>query len=194
MVEVFLNSVIILEADPVQRVHFQVFPDPITDTKAVQWADVSVVGRSEPVKIYAGSGPRQFAFLLTFFASVDADDDGTPEQVKKKVEFCQSLTYPQTTRAGIVAFPPVCILVVGNLISARVVAKQMSVKYTGPWQQGNRRTTVVDAGGPGPRIRQEVVDDRKFVDLPLMAQVQVAMDEVNIVPDDSAFVRAGRKI
>jgi hypothetical protein len=39
-----------------------------------------------------------------------------------------------------------------------------------------------------------VEDDRTFVDLPLIAQVAVVLEEVNIIPDDSAFVRNGRKL
>ena len=191
MVEVFTNAVIVLEADPQQRVNFQTFPEMIVDVKAANWADIPTIGRSEPIKTYAHSGPRQIVIPLVFAASVDAGDDGTPEDVKRNVDFCQSLVYPQATQSGLILYPPVCVLIVGDMIESRGVVRQVGSRYTGPWSLQGDLSVVEQGNNSQPTVSE---DGRLFVNLPLISMVEIVWEEVNIVPHDHEYVRRGRTI
>ena len=96
MVDTFEKAGIFLETDPTKdRVEFQVWPDVITDAKSVNWADVNVIGRSEPIKTYQSGAPRTFNFTLTFVASVDEGDEGTAAEVKKKIRYTSTTANTQ---------------------------------------------------------------------------------------------------
>ena len=191
LVDTFENAAIILETEPAERVEFQVWPDTITAAKSVNWADVNIIGRSEPVKTYQSGTPRTFNFILSFVASVDAGDQGTPEWVKENVNFLESLVYSQQT--GITFFPPVVLLLVGDLINSRCVVRSVSVILKGPWSLSERKKIVAQQpGGSRLSVSEEVVEDPAFVSLPLFADVAIQLEEVNLIPDTSSFVRRGR--
>lgn len=160
----FPTAYIVLEDDPRQRVEFQMFPQEIAETKAADWSNVAIIGRAEPYKVYASSGPRSFTFVLDFFASVEQGDDGDPSQVLRSLDFLRSLVYPQVTD-DVVDTPPVCFLVIGSTINARVVATNYNITYQSPW---------------------EIPDF-----LPHRASCSITLEEVSLVPLTSSEVRSG---
>ncbi len=190
MVNKIRNAAIVLEEDPQERVTFQLMPESITDTKSVSWSDIPIAGRSEPIKVYAGCGPRSFSFSLTFCASVDQGDYGEPEEVVNSVSWLQSLAYPVVTRnSRLVTTPPVVILVVANLLSSRCVVRDVSVEWKGPWFVYQTTTTV---SSPGQPYRSVPDGTPPIVDLPMVATVNLNLDEVNEAPLDSVFIRTQR--
>jgi hypothetical protein len=164
------NAYLLLESDTRQRLEFQFMPERITDAKGVSWHSQSIVGRSEPYISYDSSGSRVFTFDLKFTASVDAGDDGRPEEVVRKVNWLRALQYPEVAN-GLVLGPSVCWFIVGyNWIASRVVCAQATPSYEGPWN-----------GNEFPRV----------VLGPLSATVSLSLLEVNLVPREAATVRAG---
>lgn len=182
---------IFLTSDPSIGVRFQLWPDSIEDAKSVNWAGVEVIGRSEPIQTYHSSSAQQFSFTLMFAASVDSADEGTPKAVKEKVDFLKSLTYPVKVKAGYTTYPPTVWLVVGNLINSRCIANSVRASWTGPWamkdeQVADEQPSGFEFVGSEPTFRTE-----SFIDLPIMASVQITLSTVHESPLDFDSVRTG---
>jgi len=169
------RSVIDINLVELTGVRWQVWPDEISDEKSVEWGNIPIIGRAEPIKTYFASRQRVFAFTLFFVASADSNDGGTAEDVRKKVNFLRSLTYPRRTPGGLVLTPPVAQLIVGDLISSRCVASTVRASYTGPWDTFQR---VRSSLGPFDQVYDESVG-RPYFNLPIMAKVDMVLEEVN---------------
>lgn len=134
------------------ELHFQSMPTEISDSKSANWTPTEILGRSEPLQGYANSGPRVISFTLDFANSADYGDQpvhgpeaNTPggntemeptEYVLNAVHWLQSLVYPDYDDevGGLVKPPPVCALVIGELIRSRVICKDVQVTWRGPWE------------------------------------------------------------
>jgi hypothetical protein len=161
----YQNAYIALEEDTRQRLEFQMFPEEITDTKNAEWAAVPIIGRAEPYRVYASSGPRSISLTLHFFASTDQDDTGVPDDVLQAVAFLRSLVYPDL-RDGIVIPPPVVLLIIGRTFDLRGIVESYSATYREPWEL--------------PDI------------VPHRAEVQLTIAEVNLIPPTSTQIRSER--
>jgi hypothetical protein len=73
-VRTYSNAFLVLDDDFSVGVEFQIFPQTIRERKSAVWANIPVLGRAEPVKVYDHSSPRSVDFQLAFFASVDEGD------------------------------------------------------------------------------------------------------------------------
>lgn len=201
------SAYIMLEDDLKQKVHFQLMPSSILEMKNVDWTDITVIGRSEPIRVYAGSGARIFSFSLMFVASVDQDDGGTSKGVVKKVNFLQSLTYPEV-KEGITLHPPVVFLVVGHLFNSRCIVRTCQTRWLGPWDlwvEGDPskgklgwklshlfKPTLGYGLGELLGLNTHASEKRADPYLPQVAEVNLTMEEVNITPHTSRDVRKGR--
>lgn len=167
----------VIDTDPtgLTGVRWQVWPDEITDEKSVEWGNIPIIGRSEPIKTYFASRQRVFAFSLFFVASADQSDGGTSESVRKKVNFLRALVYPRRTPGGLVLTPPPVLLIVGDLISSRCVASTVRASYSGPWDTFQR---VRSSLGPLESVYDEPVG-RPYFNLPIIAKVDIVLEEVN---------------
>jgi hypothetical protein len=190
----FEQAGIFLADDPGRGVRWQVWPDEITDEKEVQWSDIPIIGRSEPIKTYFMSRQRTFGFTLAFVSSVDQDDSGDPAIVAEKVRFLRALTYPRRSPGGLVLGPPVVYLIVGDLIRSRCVVRSVRATYSGAWIQAARtRLAVASPSLIGPPAPVQEVDSRNNLSLPLMIPVQIQLDEVNQLPLDFQEVLDGEE-
>lgn len=133
-------------------IHFQSMPTEISDSKLANWTPTTILGRSEPIQGYSDSGPRTVSFSLEFAASVDQGDQSVPlvkldepgtnvefsptNYVLEAVAWLQSLVYPDydDTVSGLVKPPPVCVLIIGELIRMRCICKDVNVSWRGPWE------------------------------------------------------------
>jgi hypothetical protein len=182
---------IFLASDPTQGVRFQLWPEDITDIKSVNWAPIEVIGRSEPIMTYHSSSSQQFSFTLMFASSIDQADQETPEKVRDRVNFLKSLAYPIKTRAGFTTFPPVVLLIVGDLINSRCVVTSVEANWRGPWSLSE----VVDldvfgaVGGSGLAVAASLESIKSVVSLPIVATVKISMITVHQTPLTHETVR-----
>lgn len=140
-------------------IRFQLMTREIRESHRAEWYDNTIVGRSEPIKCYAGGSARSYNFELMFCASVEPGDGWNAEGAYDRVKFLQSLTYPQETGVfGFITAPPVLTLLIGRVVATRVVAVGVDVTWMSPW--------VRTDDGP---------------DLPIVAKVDLRLEEVNPV-------------
>lgn len=187
----FESAGVFLASDPLVGVRFQVWPSSIRDSKATNWSNIDIAGRSEPIKTYRSSTARKITLDLIFVASVDEKDEGTPKDVQKKVEFCQSLIYPVTTTTGFSVSPPVLYLIVGDMIRSRCVATNVDVNTEGPWSYDQKVKSSLFIG-PGSNNLQIDEGSTPYPSLPIYSTISMSFEEVNVVAHDSTFVRSGR--
>lgn len=181
---------IFLASDLTKGVRFQLWPDAIEDTKSVNWANIEIVGRSEPILSYHSSNSQRFAFTLMFVASVDASDQETPEKVKRKVDFLKALTYPVRSKSGYSTYPPTVMLVVGDLINSRCVVNSVSAIWEGPWSIETEQDFESIANVPGLAGRSRLSSGiaKTLASLPIIAKVKIELTAVQLTPLDYGTV------
>lgn len=196
------SAVIALERDPSQSVSFQMMPDTFRETVSANYSNISIIGRSEPIRVYKNSNGRQIAFTLNFYTSIHEEDEGSVFFMRQKVKFLQSLTYPERLESGIVTSPPVVNLTVGELFDSRGLIRSVNVVWYGTWHLVDNREDVAlaeeqndlisnqnaplqedFAGPPQPQQDlQEVPDLTQYPEHPMGAKVELVYEEVNLVP------------
>jgi len=174
-VAVFDLAYLFLDAKPSERLHFQMIPDTLTISKSAEWGSTEVVGRGEPYRAYRASSPRNIAFTMRFFASVDAGDNGNAfDDVRRKADWLEALVYPDNATG----FPPLTRLFFGNTLQSLCIVKSVSIVFDGPWAFER------DVGQPGAN---EFVSDI----LPMHATATLSLDEINSTPPTATLVRDG---
>lgn len=175
-VHTYEHAALILNADPRQKLYFQLMPDSLNVSKSAEWASTEVLGRSEPYRSYRSSSPRAISFTMRFFASVDQGDSGDPwDDVKRKADWLEALVYPDADTG----YPPLVNFLFGNTFSTRCLVRSVSIKFEGPWQferqvgDGDTQDTVLDI-------------------LPMQAEASLALDEVNATPRLAVDVREAK--
>jgi hypothetical protein len=130
--------------NPIDRIDFRYTFDSFDDTKSANYGEINVIGRSEPILGYSGSGPRIFNIPL-IFAHAGATGAGglgiNPyqthwEEVIRPVWLVRSWLYPDYSNPMRPNVPPILLLVMGSWLSQRCVARSASVRYHGPWGRG----------------------------------------------------------
>lgn len=157
--------------DPAQRLEFQIFPEEISMSKAAEYTSMGIVGRSEPVRAYSSSGSKTYSFELTFVASVDQNDGGSSYDVLEKINWLESLVYPEY-KNNITYPPPVVFLIVGDAINARCITTEVSPVLRGPWE-----------------INESPLGDEFNWEGPIQAVASVTFEEVNLTPLSSTDIR-----
>lgn len=122
----FANAFLIDLDNPSIGVEFQGLPDDWSLEKGANWEDITILGRSEPVKSYGSSGARTFSLTLFFRVTSDPEVDLLPQ-----VRFLEAVNYANYDQG--VDRPPVLLFGWGSWISTRVVSKITSQKFMGPW-------------------------------------------------------------
>lgn len=185
------------------RIYFKYTFDAFEENKSANYADINVIGRSEPILGYAGSGPRTFTIPLVFAAA----EVGTHwEQVIRPVWLIRSWLYPDYATPRLPNVPPALLLVMGSWLSQRVVARSATIRYHGPWGRGNGVPGVFDSGTYDPLYGSTQGFDMppgfkkagsfwKDSMLPMWVEVtlvlQETMDNTKGTPYDTRYVRNG---
>ena len=125
-----IRAAAIIREDTREVLYFQSMPQEIGDTSTPNWNDVQILGRSEPIRVYANTSARTFTFPLQFHAFSDARED-----VVNKVNFLRALQFPRYVR-NVALNPPVFFLVIGDWLNERLICKSADVAWRGPWQIG----------------------------------------------------------
>lgn len=116
-------------------IRFQTMPDKITDSKSAVFNDAQIIGRSSPLKTYQFSSARKISLNLEFFASIEAKDEKSAEEVRTTVNLLRALVNPNYG-SKLIARPRRCILRVGENIGMTGYCLSVNVTLRGdyPWE------------------------------------------------------------
>ena len=132
-------------------------PTELTEQVNANWANTNIPGRSADYLHYASTGNRSISFSLKLHVDlgeiIQVNNNGSTYRsgvdIESFVNFMQALCYPNYSGSGIL--PPVCKLVIEDVIDARVVFNSVSItksgpmrKYTGGNRAGNKTYTLYD--------------------------------------------------
>lgn len=110
-------------------------------SKNVNWIPTEIPGRSSPILGYQGSNSLTFNINIPLFASIEAGDGRTPDNVQESIHFLLSLAYPDY-RGGGVKPPHKCMIVMGKQFSALAVMSSISIDAEGPWDAQTGGLTI----------------------------------------------------
>ena len=115
---------------------FMEFEDGISETAAVNYADIDVVGRAEVYKNFVGVTNREFQITFKFRAQGVASGnlvEVLETEVVQPAKWLDALKFPITDQAGISHAPPPCFLQIGQLFQGRVIVTDASIMWTHPF-------------------------------------------------------------
>lgn len=120
------------------RIHFVHTMDAFEESKTAEYANVNIIGRSEPVLGYSHSGPRVFNIPLHFVATKNPF-----EEILKPIWLIRSWLYPDYTNMTVPNVPPRVLLVMGAWLSQRCICTRVDITYQKPWGR-----VTLHPGGP----------------------------------------------
>jgi len=116
----------IVDVENRERLEFQYNPSEITDSKSCLYANIKVPGISHPRYQYISGGNRRITFTLSFFKG----------NVKEKVNWLQSLLYPEHSGSALKSPPHRVIFIFGELYPEVVcIVRSVKVRYFGLFDQ-----------------------------------------------------------
>lgn len=135
-----IERAFLLDLESGQRLFFQNMPEELAESKAANWNDTEILGRSEPIKAYSSSTARAISLTLQFAASIDAGDKGTTGSLLDKLRFVRSLVYPVYTE--ITLAPSKVLLSIGQWFKIVGVVRDYTVTYQRPWTEEATEPTL----------------------------------------------------
>jgi hypothetical protein len=174
-----LNNAYLKDQQTAYVLTFGYIPEEISDTKAANYAQIDVPGRSEPIFGYISSSAREISLHLKFIAGIGqtkfarpiSDDGPLPNtteiedgtlSVMVKTRWLQSLVYPDYSTSDYTLPPHTVLLSIGLLIKSECIVNSVNVVYKGPYD-GDL--------------------------LPFIAEVDLSLYEVNPIPKGFQDVR-----
>lgn len=148
------------------EIRFPYMPESFSESKSAEYAQVPVLGRSEPLLGYRGSGPRIFNLNLTFVAHAEPF-----LEVIKPIWLIRSWVYPDYSD-DLPNVPPRVLFVVGKWLSQRCVVLRVDITYHAPWGRLPWSTQITTPGGltdPFSLLKDSV--------LPYWAEVSLTLQE-----------------
>lgn len=147
-----LDSAYIKDLSTNEVLTFGYIPEEISDTKAANYAQIEIPGRSEPVFGYVSSGPRELSLHLKFIAGIGqtkyaalTSDGETPSNsalvadntltVLTKTRWLQSLMYPDYSTSDYTLPPHQVLLSIGLLIKSVCIIPSVNVTYKAPYDE-----------------------------------------------------------
>lgn len=158
-----------------------------SENVGVSYASSDVVGRDEQYKTYTGTDNRTIPMSFRLVAQGSVGDDGEEtspslEEVVKPARWIESMQHAfADPTTGISYAPPPLLLTVGQLLAARVILTDCSVKWDAPFEPGTmlphgatvqctftvvRNARDVEAQYSGIADLKAVPDYSLFVELP----------------------------
>lgn len=129
---------------------FTSMPPDVGSSKSANVSPVHILGRANPLWVYAYSDERSWNLELKFFSTVqtvrniqdlgslddntagDINNTEVKEQVLDKVNWCESLVYPiykDSLSRGI----PKLTFVFGDMLNTSVICTDVQTSFPGPW-------------------------------------------------------------
>lgn len=123
-----INDAFLQMVDPPRKEEKLVFtsmPTVSGDSVASLYQSYDIPRRTEPLRIWTGTGARQFSLTVKFVASQNARID-----VINPINFMRALQYPISRFSGSkFNRPPIMLLVMGSWLRVRCIAMQTSVDW-----------------------------------------------------------------
>jgi hypothetical protein len=135
------NAAIVDMVDNFIRLDFTYMPQGFSDVKGANYSNISVIGRSEPMLGYAGSGARMLSVQLIFAAhgrNGSSIYDCAMKEVIIPTRIARSWLYPDYSKGRLRGLnapgtPHPVLFVIGEWFSVRCVVKNVQVNYKAPW-------------------------------------------------------------
>lgn len=105
-------------------------PDEVSDSNSANFEDISIRGRSSPLKGYDSTGPRSISF------SIELAADLCPQGLVQTVRRMQALLYPHQQT---VIVQPRCLFVLGDFLNITGVPQSVDVVWKKPYTNGMYR-------------------------------------------------------
>jgi len=119
----------IIREDNREAMNFASLQEEIQDDVTPNYVSKPILGRSEPLRFYANTGPRTIQLSMEFFGVADAFQD-----VQAKVNWIRALAYPRYLR-NVSLGPPVVHLIMGQFLQMRaIVSSAVSVAWKAPFK------------------------------------------------------------
>lgn len=120
------------------RLYFTYIPDQFDESKDSHYAHIDILGRSEPIQGYLGSGPRCFNITIPIPLDAVGVSNSIQDliyQKNQKINFLRSLAYPDYNPASRLMRPPPPILIVfGSFFVIRGVAQGFRMNHRAPYE------------------------------------------------------------
>jgi len=91
------------------------YPEDISDQTNPTWSDQTIVGRSQPVSAYTGTGFRSVSFSMTLHREMTSDKSN----IEEILELIRKSVYPRYVSPGLI--PPIVKFVFGTFAAAGYV-------------------------------------------------------------------------
>ena len=115
----------IVDIETGDKVEFQYNPPEISDSQGANWVEINVPGMSHPRVQFTSGGVRELSFTVEF----------SEENVKKKVNFLQSLVYPEHAGSLLKNAPHKALFVFGTLYNLVCILRSVKARYHGNFTQ-----------------------------------------------------------
>lgn len=99
---------------------FPGFPESVSDSNSANYSAINILGRSEPLQMYVGSGPRTVS--VSYKMHMEMADN-----IEDLVDLVESACYPNYN--GSIAAPK-CILVIGDTIRIQGVVTNVTANWS----------------------------------------------------------------
>lgn len=128
-------------------IFFQIPPENIREDKSANFNSHDVLGRFEPIRMYAGSSPTSISFTVSYvWMSHDEGYIGTWKNIKRNMLKLKALTFPTNASAnsklsaadirkvGRILPPPIVKFTFGDIYQELdCIVKSVGITYSSPW-------------------------------------------------------------
>lgn len=105
------------------------FEEGITESSAANYADIDVIGRGEPYRTFISTGAREIQITFRFHNQ----QGNLRDEVVLPARFLDALKYPVFDSGSQLSYePPLCLLKIGSLLTARVILTGGDPTWRGP--------------------------------------------------------------
>jgi len=195
-----VHDAMIIDLLETRVLEFVYMPAEFSESKAAEWANVNILGRSEPIVSYSHSGPRVFNLNLWFIVH---GERSYAQEILEPIRLIRSWVYPyySTQERGQpntrLSTPPTLLFVVGSWLRQRCIAQRYNITYRAPWGRDDVNLSsaatvenVTDAFGNviGQQSVPATIVARGDSMVPFVVEVNLQLQEVNEnIPQRSPF-------
>ena len=133
-----IRRYVIQDLDTGERFRFHAFfehDSGYSISKAANWVETGIIGRSSPIQGYQDSAPFRITLTIPLHASMEQYDARTPEDVDRAMRFFLSMPYPDYS-GGIKPPHRYLLIMAGQLWPLEVIPIDVDVNPLGPWDTG----------------------------------------------------------
>ena len=151
-----VDNAFIYEIDePTRIIRFSFMPQSFNESKRANYQEIGILGRSEPIMGYSGSGPRLFNINLSL--PVMGESPFTPDEVIQQVRLVQSWVYPDYSKPTLPSIPPALVFAVGKWLVQRCILLSYQTTYSAPWGRSPVSSVSGEVSAPTPTAEDDLM-------------------------------------